>query len=158
MPLQSSERTPKGPRAEHRATTQLGDKAAPRPHRGPSPEGQSWSHVAGSLRSLAQQPWAPLRAPPRPLTLPCTVAREASLHSLMPAQPLWSLSLAKLCGGMLGLDSSHSSPVTRQRCSSPAQRHCSGTPFPRLLMDSEHPPARFYAACTWYVRDGLFFD
>ena len=68
----------------------------------PRPEGQSWSRVAGSLQSLAQQPWAPLKAPPRPLTLPCTVAREASLHSLMPAQPLWSLSLAEALWGDAG--------------------------------------------------------
>nr|CAI9696847.1 unnamed protein product [Rangifer tarandus platyrhynchus] len=38
----------------------------------PRPDGPSWSRVAGSLRNLAQQPWAPLRAPPRP---------ESTLHS-----------------------------------------------------------------------------
>lgn len=38
----------------------------------PRPEGQSWSRGAGSLWSLAQQPWGPLRAPPRP---------DSTLHS-----------------------------------------------------------------------------
>ena len=52
---------PRAHGAGHRAAAQLGGKAAQRPRGEPVP----WGRVAGSLPSLAWQPWGPL-----PLALP----------------------------------------------------------------------------------------